>query len=66
MNAARYFIRREDDEPPRTPTESSFRRFDVKCLKCGLYRLGLTGEFDDKAGVVRANIGQFGAGALLW
>jgi len=66
MNAARYFIRREDDEPPRTPTESSFRRFIVRCLKCGSYRFLLTSGFDDEARVVRANIGQFGAGALLW
>ncbi len=38
MNSARYFIRREDDEPPRTPSESPFRKFDAKCLKCGSYQ----------------------------
>ena len=50
MNSARYFIRREDDEPPRTPTESPFRRFDVKCLKCGSYRLALNSGFDETTG----------------
>ena len=53
MNAARYFIRREDDEPPRTPAESPFRRFDGKCLKCGSYDLRLAGSFDETAGEVR-------------
>lgn len=53
MNSARYFIRREDDEPPRTPPESPFRRFDVKCLKCGSYRLALKSEFDESAGELR-------------
>jgi hypothetical protein len=53
MNAARYFIRREDDEPPRTPAESPFRRFDAKCLKCGSYDLRLTGAFDETSGESR-------------
>ena len=53
MNAARYFIRREDDEPRRTPAESPFRKFDAKCLKCGSYQLRLTSEFDEDAGEAR-------------
>jgi hypothetical protein len=53
VNNARHFIRREDDEPPRTPPESSFRRFDVKCLKCGSYRLALTSGFDETTGEQR-------------
>jgi hypothetical protein len=53
MNAARYFIRREDDEPPRTPAESPFRRFDAKCLKCGAYGLCLAGAFDETSGESR-------------
>jgi hypothetical protein len=56
VNSARYFIRRKDDEPPRTPPESSFRRFDVKCLKCGSYRLKLTSDFDDEAGELRLTL----------
>ena len=60
VNAARYFIRREDDEPPRTsprtPRESPFRCFDVKCLKCGSYRLLLTSDFDDNAGELRVTL----------
>ncbi len=50
LRDARSFIRREDDEPPRPPPESPFRRFDVKCLKCGSYRLALTSDFDEDAG----------------
>lgn len=50
MNSARSFIRRADDDPPRTPPESPFRRFDVKCLKCGSYRLALTSGFDETTG----------------
>ena len=53
MNSARYFIRREDDEPPRTPPESPFRKFDAKCLKCGSHQLRLVTEFDEDAGEVR-------------
>jgi hypothetical protein len=56
MNSARYFIRREDDEPPRTPPESPFRRFDVKCLKCGSYRLCLASAFDESAGELRVSL----------
>ena len=53
MNTARYFIRREDDEPPRTPAERPFRRFDAKCLKCGSYGLRLAGAFDETSGESR-------------
>ncbi len=56
MNSARYFIRREDDEPPRTPRESPFRRFDVQCLKCGSYRLRLVSGFDDTVGEMRVTL----------
>jgi hypothetical protein len=53
INSARAFIRREDDEPPRTPPESPFRLFIVRCLKCDSYRLALAAEFDDEAGEPR-------------
>ena len=56
MNSARYFIRREDDEPPRTPAESPFRKFDVKCVKCGSYKLQVTTEFDENAGEVHLEL----------
>jgi hypothetical protein len=29
MNAARYFMRREDYQPPTTHADSPFRRFNV-------------------------------------
>ena len=50
MNSARYFIRREDDESPRTQAESPFRHFDVKCLKCGADHLALASGFDETTG----------------
>jgi hypothetical protein len=53
MNSARYFIRRADDETPRTPSEIPFRRFDVKCLKCNSYRAVLTSGFDETTGEQR-------------
>ena len=53
MNSARWFIRREDDEPPRTSAESPFRRFDAKCLKCGCYDLRITGAYDEGVGEAR-------------
>jgi hypothetical protein len=53
MNAARYFMRREDYEPPRTPSESKFRKFDVKCLECNSDRLTFAVDYDDEAGEIR-------------
>jgi len=50
MNAARWFQRREDYQPPQTPDASPFRQFDVKCLKCSSYRLRLISEFDEQSG----------------
>jgi len=29
MNAARYFMRREDYQPPQTPKDSPFRQFNM-------------------------------------
>ena len=50
MNAARYFQRREDYQPPQTPLDSPFRQFTVRCLKCGSYRLRLEVQFDAAVG----------------
>ena len=49
MNAARYFMRREDYQTRQTPRESPFRKFDVKCLNCGLYQLRLVAQMVEKA-----------------
>ena len=46
-------MRREDYAPRHTPAVSPFRKFDVKCLKCGSYQLRVTAEFDEDAGEVR-------------
>jgi len=50
MNAARYFMRREDYQPRQTLRESPFRKFDVKCLRCGSYQLRLVAQMDEEAG----------------
>jgi hypothetical protein len=50
MNAARWFQRREDYQPPQTSSESPFRKFDVKCLACGSYKLRLVAQMDEEAG----------------
>jgi hypothetical protein len=53
MNAARWFQRREDYQPPQTPVDSPFRRFQVSCLNCGSFRLRVIGEFDPEAGELK-------------
>jgi len=53
MNAARYFMRRENYQPPQTPAESPFRRFKVSCVKCGSFKLRVIGEFDSDAGELK-------------
>ena len=53
MNAARYFMRREDYQPPQTPADSPFRRFTVSCLKCGSFKLKVIGEFHSDAGELK-------------
>ena len=52
MNAARWFQRREDYQPPQTPPESPFRKFDVKCLACGSHQLRLVAHMDEEAGEI--------------
>jgi hypothetical protein len=53
VNGARWFQRREDYQPPQTPVESPFRRFKVRCLKCGSFKLQVVGEFDSDAGELK-------------
>jgi hypothetical protein len=43
-------MRREDYQPRRTPAESPFRKFDVRCLRCGSHQLRLVAQFDEVAG----------------
>jgi hypothetical protein len=50
VNAARYFQRREDYQPPQTPADSPFRKFKVRCLACGSYRLRLAAQFQEETG----------------
>lgn len=53
MNAARFFMRREDYQPPETPADSPFRKFNVSCLKCGSFKLQLRSQFDEDVGVLQ-------------
>jgi hypothetical protein len=53
MNAARWFQRREDYQPPQTPSDSPFRRFKVNCLKCDSCKLRVIAEFDGESGEVK-------------
>ena len=53
MNAARYFMRREDYQPKTTPVDSSFQRFMVSCVKCGSFKLRVMYEFDSDAGEMK-------------
>ena len=60
LGGARYFQRREDYQPPQTPSASPFRKFppslcygaasNVKCLACGSYQLRLVAQMDEEAG----------------
>jgi hypothetical protein len=50
MNAARYFMRREDYQPCQTPSESPFHYFDVKRLKCDCYKMTVTAHYDEQTG----------------
>ena len=52
MNAARYFMRREDYQPRLSPTGSPFRQFDMTCLKCGSYDLRLVAQMDEELGEI--------------
>jgi hypothetical protein len=52
MNAARFFMRREDYQPRQSPAGSPFRQFDVTCLKCGSYDLRLAAQMDEEAGEI--------------
>jgi hypothetical protein len=38
------------NQPPQTPSDSPFRKFDVKCLACGSYQLRLVAQMDEEAG----------------
>jgi hypothetical protein len=43
-------MRKEDYAPRRTPKESPFRCFEVKCLKCDRYKMTVTAHYDEQSG----------------
>ena len=48
-NAQRWFMRKEEYEPRKSCANSPFCCFDVKCLKCGCYKLAVTVHRDDES-----------------
>jgi len=50
INSQRWFMRKEDYELRQANPDSPFRSFDVKCLKCGCYKLTLTAHYDEQTG----------------
>ncbi len=53
MNAARYFMPREDYEPPTTHLDNPFMLFGVYCLKCKSRKLKVRSEHDDDTGEIK-------------
>lgn len=43
-------MRKEEYASRRAQPDSPFRCFDVKCLKCGSYKLMITGHHDAESG----------------
>ena len=43
-------MRKEEYEIPRTPPDSPFRNFDVKCAKCRSYKITITPYYDEQSG----------------
>ena len=50
INSQRYFMRKEDYEPRKTPLDSPFRYFVVKCLQCDCVKLTVTAQYDEETG----------------
>ena len=50
MNATLDFIRQEEAPPLPVPLESPLWKFEVQCLACGSYQIGLQTEFDEDTG----------------
>jgi hypothetical protein len=40
-------MRREDYQPPTTPTDSPWRKFVVRCLRCGSPNVRVTIQHED-------------------
>ena len=50
MNAARYFMRREDYQPNQPRNAKVSKLFDISCVKCNSVNLNIIGEFNDESG----------------
>jgi hypothetical protein len=44
INSQRWFMRKEDYEEKKTPSDSPFRCFIVKCVKCDSFLLSTKGQ----------------------
>jgi hypothetical protein len=50
INSQRWFMRKEEYAPRRAQPDSPFLCFDVKCLKCGSYKMTITAHHDPESG----------------
>jgi hypothetical protein len=50
INSQRWFQRKEEYAPRQAQPDSPCRCFDVKCLKCGCYKLTVTTHYDEPSG----------------
>jgi hypothetical protein len=50
MNGARYFMRREDYQPPQPRNPRLCQLFNIECVKCKSVNLKFISEFDDESG----------------
>jgi hypothetical protein len=50
MNAARFFMRREDYQPNQPRNPSVCGQFNISCVKCESADITIIGEFDEDGG----------------
>jgi hypothetical protein len=50
INSQRWFMRKEEYAQRRAQPDSPFRQFDMKCLKCGSYKMTITVHHDPESG----------------
>ena len=50
INSQRWFMRKEEYAPRQAQSDSPFHCFDMKCLKCGSYKLTITAHHDPESG----------------
>ena len=46
-------MRREDYQPRQTPRDSPFRKFEVRCIRCGSVKIKIIGQHDEDGGEMK-------------